>query len=72
MRLTTFNGSSDVEISTIIEQLRTILDYLERAHGDPEKGYDMHMGPGERLPDPVESIQIIHLAASIAAKESVC
>ncbi|MHA2264193.1 MAG: hypothetical protein ACXAEN_17505 [Candidatus Thorarchaeota archaeon] len=61
-----------MDISTIIEQLRGILSYLEAAHGDPQRGIEMYMGPGERLPDPVESIQIIHLAASIAAKESVC
>lgn len=54
-----------MDASIAIRDLKTIFAWLERIH-DPE------MPQYGEQPDQVESIQIIHLAASIAALESEC
>jgi hypothetical protein len=56
----------------VVDALHQCLDWLEFVHTPQGDLNDAMINLQPCLPDPVESIKIIHLAASIAALESEC
>lgn len=56
----------------VIDKLNDCLEWLGYVHGPPRLAATSLKLPQVKIPDQVESIKIIHLAASIAALESEC